>query len=89
MSENLGLQNGTLAISDYVTVSLLTYTFLFAISYHRKNLFLSAVSSMKDAGTWPTIDYKKCTEYNQQDPLVQNVNLLQSMKSISVISFIF
>ena len=44
---------------------------------------------MKDAGTWPTIDYKKCTEYNQQDPLVQNVNLLQSMKSISVISSIF
>ena len=55
-----------------------------AFYFDTLHLALSAVSSMKEAGTWPTIDYKKCTEYNQQEPLVQNVNLLQSMQSISV-----
>lgn len=54
-----------------------------AFYYDTLHLALKAVSSMKDGGIWPALEYQKCNEYNGQDPIVRNVNLMQSLTSES------
>ena len=50
-----------------------------AFYFDTVHLALKAVSSMKDSGTWPAMEYKKCNEYNQQEPLINNVNLMPAL----------
>ena len=55
-----------------------------AFYYDTLQVALKSVSSMKDGGIWPEIEYQKCNEYNGADPILRNVNLLQSMNSVAV-----
>ena len=58
-----------------------------AFYYDVFHLAVQAVSKMKDEGSWPaagTMEYKKCNEYTQTDPITRNLNLLQSLKTVSV-----
>lgn len=46
---------------------------------------LKAVSSMKDTNVWPTLEYTKCNDYTETEPIARgNINLLQTLKSTKV-----
>ena len=53
-----------------------------AFYYDTLHMGLKAVSSMKDAGTWPEIQYGKCNDNSNEDMISRNVNLLQSLQSV-------
>ena len=54
-----------------------------AFYYDTLHMGLKAVSSMKDAGTWPEIQYRKCNDNNNEDIVSRNMNLLQSLQRVS------
>ena len=53
-----------------------------AFYFDTLHMGLKAVSSMKDAGTWPEIQYGKCND--NEDMIPRNVNLLRSLQSVSI-----
>ena len=57
-----------------------------AFYYDTLNMGLNAVSAMKVAGTWPQIQYGKCNDNRNEDMISRNVNLLQSLQSVSLVS---
>ena len=52
-----------------------------AFYFDTLHMGLKAVSSMKDAGTWPEIEYEKCND--NVDVIPRNLNLLRSLQSVS------
>ena len=60
-----------------------------AFYYDTVHIAVSAVSTMKEAGNWPTIEYKKCTEYAETEPIVRDISLLSTMKNLAVSKYIF
>ena len=52
-----------------------------AFYYDLFHMGLKAVSSMKEAGTWPELQYEKCND--NTEPITRNLNLLQAIKSVS------
>ena len=52
-----------------------------AFYFDTLHMGLKAVSSMKDAGTWPEIQYEKCND--NVDVIPRNLNLLRSLQSVS------
>mgnify|MGYP002045148698 FL=1 len=55
-----------------------------AFYYDSVHIAVSAVSTMKDAGNWPSIDYKKCNEYTDTEPIERDIGLLSTMKTLAV-----
>lgn len=54
-----------------------------AFYYDTLMMGLKAVSSLKDSGAWPTIEYKKCNDYSQTDPIIrEDVKLLPSLTQV-------
>jgi hypothetical protein len=43
---------------------------------------MKAVSSMKEAGTWPSISYTRCNDYIETDPILRTVDLKTAIKSV-------
>ena len=54
-----------------------------AFYFDTLHMGLKAVSSMKDAGTWPEIQYGKCNDI--VDVIPRNLNLLRSLQSVSTV----
>ena len=55
-----------------------------AFYYDTVHIAVSAVSTMKDAGNWPSIEYKKCNEYTDTEPIERDIGLLSTMKTLAV-----
>ena len=53
-----------------------------AFYYDLFHMGLKAVSSMKEAGTWPELQYETTCKDNTE-PITRNLNLLQAIKSVS------
>jgi len=45
---------------------------------------ISAVESMKNAGTWPAMEYTKCSEYNSASPVARSLDLVSAIQSSSI-----
>ena len=43
---------------------------------------ISAVESMKNAGTWPAMEYTKCSEYNSASPVARSLDLVSAIQVI-------